>query len=62
MEGLPRPLLYEMMRYMPELMFTILSLSKKLQHTVSGDPAYLHYLLEECFLQDDVRNLNWEEA
>ena len=62
MEGLPKSLLYEMIRYSPKIFFTILSLCKNLQNSVSSDPAYLHYLLEDCFFQDDVRSLRWEES
>ena len=61
MEVLPRSLLYEIMRYDPWSMFTILSLRKNLRNRVS-DPSYLHYFLEECFLLDDVRKLSWDRS
>ena len=62
MENLRRVLLWEVIRYAPHLIFSFNCLSKSMQASLSDDPAYIYYFLEDLFSQENIRSLNWNQA
>ena len=61
MENLRRVLLWEVIRYISEGLFTLEWVSKIMKNSLSGDESYMHWFLEEIYDQKNVRSLSFAE-
>ena len=62
MESVRRVLLWEMIRYYPELFFSLYCASRKMQGNLTQDLSYLLYYLEESHKCEGIREFSVQEA
>ena len=59
---LNRNLLYEVVRYEPTVLLMLECCSETINHTASGDAAYIQTLIEDLYYRFDTRDLSFPEC
>ena len=62
MEGLRRGLLWEIIRYSPDIFFILESASNVLKEHLSSDISYIHYFIEEAWKDNDIRKQEFSDC
>ena len=61
-EKLPRPLLWEIIRYEPTNFFTLECTAFRFKEKLTNDVSYFHYFLECTYEKNGLRDLCYDEC
>ena len=62
MKEIRRVLLWEIIRYSPNIFFVLEACSQHMRNQLYSDVSYLQYFLEETFYEVNIRSLNEQDC